>query len=70
MFSIDLTVKNTAFPISIERKTSEDAEAVYQLIVAAMQTGSPDIVELTSLNVRFPVKKTFENTSLIEEQNN
>ncbi|KAB8331045.1 hypothetical protein SD80_026185 [Scytonema tolypothrichoides VB-61278] len=48
MFSIDLTVKNTAFPISIERKTSEDAEAVYQLIVAAMQTGSPDIVELTS----------------------
>ncbi|NMF65592.1 hypothetical protein DP113_18000 [Brasilonema octagenarum UFV-E1] len=48
MFSIDLTVKNTAFPISIERKTSEDAEAVYQMIVGAMQTGSPDIVELKS----------------------
>ncbi|ARV57648.1 hypothetical protein BZZ01_02480 [Nostocales cyanobacterium HT-58-2] len=48
MFTIDLTVKNTAFPISIERKSAEDAEAVYQLIVAAMQSGNPEIVELKS----------------------
>ncbi|MBW4630527.1 MAG: hypothetical protein KME30_01090 [Iphinoe sp. HA4291-MV1] len=48
MFTIDLTVKNTAFPISIERKTAEDAEEVYLLIVKAMQTGNPNIVELKS----------------------
>ncbi len=46
MFTIDLTVKNTAFPISIQRKSSEDAEAVYQLITTAMRSGTPDIIEL------------------------
>ncbi|MBW4602054.1 MAG: hypothetical protein KME29_21385 [Calothrix sp. FI2-JRJ7] len=46
MFTIDLTVKNTAFPVSIQRKSSEDAEAVYQLITTAMRSGTPDIIEL------------------------
>lgn len=46
MFTIDLTVKNTAFPASIQRKTSEDAEAVYQLVLSAMNSGKPDIIEL------------------------
>ncbi|KOP26055.1 hypothetical protein AMR41_12395 [Hapalosiphon sp. MRB220] len=46
MFTIDLTVRNTAFPISVQRKTAEDAEAVYQLILAAMSSGKPEIVEL------------------------
>lgn len=48
MFTIDLTVKNTAFPMSVERKSAEDADAVYQLILAAMRSGNPDIVELKS----------------------
>jgi hypothetical protein len=46
MFTIDLTLKNTAFPVSVQRKSTEDAEAVYQLILAAMRSGNPDIVEL------------------------
>ncbi|NJR20010.1 MAG: hypothetical protein HC785_33055 [Calothrix sp. CSU_2_0] len=46
MFTIDLTVKNTAFPLSVQRKTSEDAEAVYQLVITAMRSGTPDIIEL------------------------
>jgi hypothetical protein len=46
MFTIDLTVKNTAFPLSIQRKSTEDAEAVYQLITTAMRSGNPDIIEL------------------------
>ncbi|MBN3872555.1 MULTISPECIES: hypothetical protein [unclassified Nostoc] len=46
MFTIDLSIKNTAFPISVQRKSTEDAEAVYQLILAAMRSGNPDIVEL------------------------
>lgn len=46
MFTIDLTLRNTAFPISVQRKSAEDAEAIYQLILAAMRSGNPDIVEL------------------------
>ncbi|MDZ7960776.1 MAG: hypothetical protein RMY34_23330 [Aulosira sp. DedQUE10] len=46
MFTIDLTVRNTAYPISVQRKSAEDAEAVYQLILAAIRSGNPDIVEL------------------------
>ncbi|MBE9206565.1 hypothetical protein IQ244_08560 [Nostoc sp. LEGE 06077] len=46
MFTIDISVRNTAFPISVQRKSTEDAEAVYQLILAAMRSGNPDIVEL------------------------
>ena len=46
MFNIDLSIRNTAFPISVQRKSTEDAEAVYQLILAAMRTGNPDIIEL------------------------
>jgi hypothetical protein len=48
MYTIDLTVKNTAFPISVERKSAEEAEALYQLILTAMRSNSPDIVELQS----------------------
>ncbi|WP_414564487.1 MULTISPECIES: hypothetical protein [unclassified Anabaena] len=46
MFTIDLSLRNTAFPISVQRKSAEDAEAVYQLILAAMRSGNPDLVEL------------------------
>jgi hypothetical protein len=46
MFTIDLSLRNTAFPVSVQRKTAEDAEAIYQLILAAMRSGNPDIVEL------------------------
>ncbi len=48
MFTIDLTVRNTAFPASVERKTQEDAEAIYQLVLSAMRSGNPDIIELES----------------------
>jgi len=48
MYTINLTIKNTPFPVSVERKTEEDAEALYQQILAAMRTGDPDILELTS----------------------
>jgi hypothetical protein len=48
MFNIDLTVRNTAFPLSVESKTPEAAEEIYQLILTAIRTGKPDIVELKS----------------------
>ena len=47
MIFIDLTLKSTAFPVSVQRKTNEDAEAVYTEIVAAMRSGQPEIMELT-----------------------
>ncbi|MEM1395311.1 MAG: hypothetical protein AAF316_16135 [Cyanobacteria bacterium P01_A01_bin.80] len=46
MFTIDLTVRNTAFPASIQRKTQEDAKAVYDLVLSAMRSNNPDIIEL------------------------
>lgn len=46
MFTIDLALRNTAFPVSVQRKTIEDAEAAYQLVLSAMRSGNPDIVEL------------------------
>lgn len=47
MIAIDLTVKNTPFPVSVQRKEVAEAEAVYTQIVEAMRTGSPEILELT-----------------------
>ncbi len=47
MFTIDLTLKNTPFPLSIQRKLAEDAEFVYHQILEAMRSGNPDILELT-----------------------
>ena len=45
MFIIDLTLKNTAANLSVQRKTAEDAEAVYQDVLSAMRSGTP--LELT-----------------------
>ncbi|MDJ0702059.1 MAG: hypothetical protein QNJ46_02165 [Leptolyngbyaceae cyanobacterium MO_188.B28] len=47
MFTIELTLKYTALPLSIQKKTSEDAEAAYRSAVEAMRTGSPVLLELT-----------------------
>lgn len=47
MFTIDLILKYTPLPLSVQRKTEEDAQAVYQQVQTAMQTGSPEVLELT-----------------------
>lgn len=47
MFTIDLSLKNTPFPLSVQRKSEEDAEAVYQQILQAMRSNSSEILELT-----------------------
>lgn len=46
MFTIDLSIKNTAFPVSVQRKEAEDAEALYQEILKAMGSGLPALMEL------------------------
>ena len=47
MHTINIVVRNTALPISIERKEAEDAEKVYQEIISAMETNNPKVLKLT-----------------------
>lgn len=47
MHTINIVVKNTPLPISVERKEAEEAEKVYQEIISAMKAQSPQVIELT-----------------------
>ena len=47
MFTIDLSLKNNPLPLSVQRKTIEGAESLYQEILAALRAGSSEILELT-----------------------
>lgn len=47
MFIIDVTLKNTPMSLSVQRKSSEDAEALYQQIKAVMQADDSKLLELT-----------------------
>ena len=47
MFTIDLTLKNTPVPLSVQRKSLEEAEATYQEILKAMAAESPKLLELS-----------------------
>ncbi len=47
MFIIDIALKNTPSMMSVQRKTAEDAEALYQEILNALKTGNPAMLELT-----------------------
>jgi len=47
MFIIDVALKNTPSMLSVQRKTVEDAEALYKDILGAIQSGSPAVLELT-----------------------
>lgn len=47
MLTIDLIVKNTPIPMSVQRKSAEEAEATYQEILKAMRQDSPQLLELT-----------------------
>ncbi|MEB3342209.1 hypothetical protein [Okeania sp.] len=55
MFTIDIIVKYTPVPFSVQRKSAEDAEDVYQQILEAIRSGSPQILELTC--EKMPEKK-------------
>ena len=47
MYTINIVVRNTALPISIDRKEADDAEKVYQQIISAMNSEQPQVLELT-----------------------
>ncbi len=47
MITIDLMLKYTPLPISVQRKEEGDAQALYQQILSAMGSSTPQIIELT-----------------------
>lgn len=47
MFIIDLILKNTPLTLSIQRKSSEDAETTYKQILDAIKSGSGQVLELS-----------------------
>lgn len=47
MFIIDVTLKNTPVTLSVQRKSAEDAEALYKEVVQAIGSGSSKLLELT-----------------------
>lgn len=61
MFTIDLMLKRIALPVSVQRKTAEDAEALYQEILAAMRSGNAEILELSCEKVPGKKVAVFSN---------
>ncbi len=55
MFTIDIIVKYTTVPFSVQRKSAESADAVYQQIMESISTGNPQVIELTC--EKMPEKK-------------
>ncbi|MBC6436313.1 hypothetical protein FM036_46365 [Nostoc sp. HG1] len=47
MFVIDINLKGSPVSLSVQRKTEEDAKALYQEVLAAIQSGSPVTIELS-----------------------
>lgn len=47
MYIIDIALKKTPSMMSVQRKATEDAEAVYQQVLNAIRTGDPVLLELT-----------------------
>jgi hypothetical protein len=47
MFTIELTLKHTAMPVSVQKKEQSDAEAAYNSVVEALRSGSGQLLELT-----------------------
>ena len=46
MHIIEISLKFTPMPMSVQRKEAEDAEAVYKQVLEAINTGSPSVLEL------------------------
>ncbi len=47
MFIIDITLKGTVITLSVQRKSHDDAIAIYQHVLDALKSGNPVVLELT-----------------------
>ena len=62
MHIIELTLKFSPFPLSVERKEVEEANALYNKVRQCMERGQPRLLELTCEKV-----EDKKMTVLIEE---
>jgi hypothetical protein len=46
MFTIELTLKHTAMPLSVQKKEQSEAEALYNSLTEGLRSGSGQLVEL------------------------
>lgn len=47
MFIIELTLKTNPIPLSVQRKSEEEAQSAYQGIIDAIKSGGNQLLELT-----------------------
>ena len=47
MYSLDITLKYSPMPVSVQRKEEEAAKALYQSVLDAMKGGGATLLELT-----------------------
>ncbi|NJM95231.1 MAG: hypothetical protein HC792_02150 [Acaryochloridaceae cyanobacterium CSU_5_19] len=47
MYTIEMTLRGTPIGLAVQRKDAAAAEALYQEVVTALQSGTPALLELT-----------------------
>lgn len=47
MFIIELALKHTAVPLSVQKKSQQEAETLYQSILDILSKGEPMLIQLT-----------------------
>lgn len=62
MISLDITLKLSPAAISVQRKELADAEALYQTLINALQSPTPQLLELTC------EKQTEKKVALMSDQ--
>ncbi|GCL55788.1 hypothetical protein NIES3806_31420 [Microcystis aeruginosa NIES-3806] len=62
MYSIDITLKLSPIPISLQRKEEAAADALYQTIINAMRSPNPELLELTC------EKQTDKKVAVLSDQ--
>ncbi|MEO1402209.1 MAG: hypothetical protein AAFV72_13335 [Cyanobacteria bacterium J06635_1] len=47
MYIVELALKHTALPLSVQKETSEAAKLAYDTVTKALNSGQPILIELT-----------------------
>lgn len=47
MFTLDLMIKDSPMPISVQKNEEQEAQALYQKILTLMTATTPEVIELT-----------------------
>jgi len=47
MYIVELALKQTAMPLTVQKETKEAAEATYQEVLSALSSGNPVTLELS-----------------------